>query len=180
MQDQPDELFLVVDDNDTILGTERRAVVHARGLRHRSVHVLVFNPAGELLIQLRSAAKDSYPLHWDNSVGGHVGPGETYEQAAARELAEELGLRGPLRFLRKTPASAQTGWEFTCLYQLTTDAPVCPDRDEIVRCEFIAPRRLLAEIRSGARRATPALLDALIFYLQEEPDERGHQQPAAG
>jgi isopentenyldiphosphate isomerase len=132
----------------------------------------VFNGKGELLVQLRGRSKDRYPLHWDVSVGGHVDPAETYDEAARRELHEELGLDGTVRFLRKTAASARTGWEFTCLYSLTTDQPVRPNRDEIVQCEFSDPATLRAEIREGARRATPALEDALAFHLDEEDLER--------
>lgn len=163
-----EEILIVVDENDTPVGTKRRKLIHGQRLRHRSAHVLVFNSADELLIQLRGPSKDEYPLFWDVSVGGHVGPGETYEQAAHRELDEELGLTGDLQFLRKTAATEQTGWEFTCLYRLTTDQPIRPNRHEIEECEFVTPGNPLAEIRSGRRRATPALSSVLAFYLSEE------------
>jgi len=175
--DESQEHLVIVDENDRPVGTERRGVVHEKGLRHRSVHVLVFNGAGELLVQQRSSSKDSYPLFWDVSVGGHVGAGETYRQAAEREIVEEIGIGGDLEFLRKTAASEATDWEFTCLYRMVSDKPVRPNRTEIVRCEFVAPGRLLAEIRSGTRRATPALLSALLFYLGREVVTGGSKSP---
>ena len=124
MSDKTEEFLAVVNENDVAVGKKPRRLVHTQGLRHRSAHVLVFNSAGKLLIQLRGPSKDEYPLFWDVSVGGHVGPGETYEQAARRELDEEMGLKGEPRLLRKTTATERTGWEFTCLYELTTDQPV--------------------------------------------------------
>lgn len=171
--DESEEILPVVDANDEVVGMARRREIHARNLRHRSAHVLVFNGAGELLIQKRSASKDEFPLAWDLSVGGHVGPGETYEQTARRELDEELGLKcDTLTFLRKTPATGQTGWEFTCLYILTTDQPIRPNRREIEECRFIAPETLAADVRTGRYAATPALRDALAFYLTLEAEVR--------
>jgi ADP-ribose pyrophosphatase YjhB (NUDIX family) len=66
-------------------------------LRHRAVHVLVFDGTGRLFLQKRSARKDTAPGLWDTSVGGHMQPGEQPEQAAQREFSEELGCTpGPL------------------------------------------------------------------------------------
>lgn len=89
------ELFEIVDENGEVIGTAPRNVCHGDpSLVHRAAHVLVFNPYGELLLQLRSMDKDIQPGKWDTSVGGHLSVGETYEVAAAREMAEELGITG--------------------------------------------------------------------------------------
>ena len=61
-------------------------------LRHRSVSIAVLGSDGRLLVHRRAADKDLWPGMWDVCVGGVVGSGETYEQAAERELAEELGI----------------------------------------------------------------------------------------
>jgi 16S rRNA (adenine1518-N6/adenine1519-N6)-dimethyltransferase len=175
MTAESEEILPVVDENDVAVGTARRAAIHEQKLRHRSVHVLVFNSAGEILVQLRGPTKDQYPLYWDVSVGGHVNPGESYEAAARRELHEELGLTDELRFVRKTAASSETGWEFTCLYEVTTDRTPRPNAGEIVRVEFVEPHRLPAEIRANRRRATPVLARILEFYLGKETALRGQQ-----
>ncbi|MCX8038714.1 MAG: NUDIX domain-containing protein [Candidatus Sumerlaeia bacterium] len=162
-----DELIAVVDGQDRVVGAEPRATVHAQHLLHRSVHILVFNPRGDVLVQLRGRNKDSYPLHWDVSVGGHVGPDEDYETAARRELAEELGLSGEGRFVAQLAASAESGWEFTRLYVLVTDSVPQPNPEEILRCEYVAPDVLLSEIDAGRRRATPVLVRDLILVLEQ-------------
>ncbi len=66
---------------------------HTLGLWHRTAHVWLYRPNGQVLLQLRSPGKDLYPRMWDISAAGHVGAGETPEHAAVRELHEELGIR---------------------------------------------------------------------------------------
>ena len=69
-----------------------RSSVRALNLRHRSVAIAVIGSDGRLLVHRRSAGKDIWPGMWDICVGGIVTSGETYEAAAGRELAEELGV----------------------------------------------------------------------------------------
>lgn len=91
--DPQDELLIQVDENNNITGSISRSNAHTkRGVYYRTIFVLVKNSKDEIMIQKRSATKDLYPNCWDLSVGGHVGYGQTYEQAAAREVGEELGM----------------------------------------------------------------------------------------
>ncbi len=113
----PDELFDVVDAEDNVLRTDKRAVVHAENLLHRAVHILVFNKRNEVFLQKRSKLKDKHPGVWDSSAAGHLDAGEDYESAVHRELQEELGIaEAPLKFIAKLPPSEQTGWEHIGLY----------------------------------------------------------------
>jgi isopentenyldiphosphate isomerase len=57
------------------------------------VHLHLFNRAGDLYLQKRSAFKDILPGKWDTSVGGHVSPGESIEAALIREVSEEISLQ---------------------------------------------------------------------------------------
>jgi len=77
-----------------------KRTIHAQGLRHRDVHVWVTN-GRDMLQQQRNSDKSIMPDTWDISVGGHVGAGESYLDAAVRETHEELGLtRAPKHFRR--------------------------------------------------------------------------------
>lgn len=168
MADDPAELSVVVDENDAPLRPEMRAVVHQKKLRHRSVHVLLVNDVGDVLVPLRTGKRDEYPLHWDVSVSAHVAPDETYEQAAHRAMKEELGLRSETIFLRKALACEETDWEFTCLYLARNDKFPDPNPGLIVRFEYVEPVRLVNEIDTGKRQATPALRSAVAFYVGDE------------
>jgi len=90
--DDPKELLVVVDREDRELGLRTRADCHADPrLLHRSVYVTVETAQGRLF-QRRGRKKDSSPGAWDLACAGHVGAGESYLDAARRELSEELGL----------------------------------------------------------------------------------------
>ncbi|UCF37070.1 MAG: NUDIX domain-containing protein [Acidobacteriota bacterium] len=97
------EYFEVVDVSGNVIGKALRSECHGNPLlAHRAVHIFVRNAVGEYFLQKRSAAKDIQPGKWDTSVGGHLQPGESYEEAALRELEEELGVRlDPLEGLNR-------------------------------------------------------------------------------
>jgi isopentenyl-diphosphate delta-isomerase type 1 len=131
--------FDVVDDRDEVIGRERRAVVHARALRHRAVHVFVFNAAGQTFLQKRAQSKDTSPGLWTVACSGHVDAGEDYDTAARRELGEELGLprcEAPARWFRLT-AGKITGWEFCWVYQLEHEGPFTLQAEEIDDGEWL-------------------------------------------
>jgi isopentenyldiphosphate isomerase len=46
------ELIAVVDENDQFIDNQPRNKVHQLGLRHRAVHILVFNDQQQLFLQL--------------------------------------------------------------------------------------------------------------------------------
>ena len=111
------EMLAVVDDNDEVIGAERRDVIHRDGLKHRAVHIFALNKNGEIFLQKRSRLKDKCPGLWDSSAAGHVDAGEEYDVCVARELGEELGLFDhDVREVGKLGAHANTGWEHVRLY----------------------------------------------------------------
>ncbi len=118
-----EEMFSVVDAQDRVTGIESRDRVHVNNLRHRAVHVLVFNRRGEVFLQKRSIWKDTHPGRWDSSTSGHVDAGESYEDAARRELGEEIGIECALEKIGRLPCSAATGWEFIEVFRGVHEGP---------------------------------------------------------
>lgn len=122
-QDVHGEIFDVVDEQDQVVRQASRHDVHAQKLRHRAVHIFVFNHRGHLFLQRRSRWKDVHPLTWDSSAAGHVEAGQTYDATAPREVAEELGVKADCERIGEIPACTETGWEFVHLYRAKHDGP---------------------------------------------------------
>ncbi len=86
----------IINENDEVVGSATRDEVYAQKLRHRIVHVMLRDSNGKLLLQKRSGEVSFKPGHWVTSAGGHVRSGESFEQAALREMSEEIGVSIPL------------------------------------------------------------------------------------
>lgn len=153
-----EEKFDIVDVNDQVIGSEPRSAVHAKGLMHRAVHVLVFNREGELFLQKRSQSKDRWPGAWDSSCSGHVDSGEDYETAAMRELQEELGWRpdGKLDPLFKLLPCEATGQEFIQVYRVFGAGPFRLNTDEIEIGEWMTTVNLQQRIETTPHKFSSA------------------------
>ncbi|MEO8105149.1 MAG: NUDIX domain-containing protein [Candidatus Saccharibacteria bacterium] len=85
--------------------------VHRQGLWHRGVHVLIYTPDREIVMQKRSASLAYHPNEVEISVGGGVDAGESPQHAALREVHEELGVTIPpeaLKYIGKTKYNHRT------------------------------------------------------------------------
>ncbi len=133
------EQFAVVDENDELRGHAARAEVHGNNLRHRAVHILIFNHFGDLYLQQRSRWKDRHPMKWDSSAAGHVTAGENYDETARRELKEELGIDVPLERIFRLTASSRTDNEFIWGYRGVVSGDLAPNKCEIERGVFFTP-----------------------------------------
>ncbi len=161
----PEEIFDVVDECDRVIGQAPRSQVHARKLLHRAVHIFVFNAKGQLLIQLRSATKDEYPLCYTSSAAGHLSAGETYDGCAPREMQEEIGLVSPLTFLHKFPASTETAYEHTVLYRAETDDPPTFDPEEIESGAYYDLGEITRMIEARPEEFSPAFRTLFRWYV---------------
>lgn len=150
-----DEWFDVVNERDEVVRRATRREVHATGLWHRAVHILVFDATGRVFLQKRSMLKDLSPGLWDSSCSGHLDAGENYDQAARRELGEEIGVQlsaeEVLARWFRIEACEETGWEFVWVYQLRHDGPLTLDPLEIQFGEWVDPAEISRRV--GARPA---------------------------
>jgi 8-oxo-dGTP pyrophosphatase MutT (NUDIX family) len=158
--DPGDELMDVVDEQDRVVGQATRREVRRGRLLHRFSSVLCRDPAGRVYVHRRTDDKDVYPGMYDMAAGGVLAAGETYLEAARRELAEELGVVGPEpRFLFRHRYRGQENPSWSALFEVTWDGPVRPQASEIAWGGFLTLDELEARIDQW-----PFCPDALEIY----------------
>jgi isopentenyldiphosphate isomerase len=142
-----DEILDVVTADDEVVGQARRADVYARKHIHRCVFVLVRDAAGRIFVHRRTDTKLTYPGRYDVFVGGVVGTGETYDEAALREAEEELGVTGlprPTFRFKFLYEDAQWGAWWSAVYEVEWDGPVHPQETEVAWYGWLAEGDLAA------------------------------------
>ena len=86
------ELIEIVDENGNFTGQVLdRKEAHDKNLLHNEIAVFVLNDKNQVLLQKRSANKRFNPNKWA-LCAGHVEAYESLEDAAIREIKEEIGL----------------------------------------------------------------------------------------
>jgi isopentenyl-diphosphate delta-isomerase type 1 len=161
------DILEIVDSNDKVIGRATRAEIHRRGLMHRAVHIFVFNSAGEIYVQRRSASKDRHALKLDSSAAGHVDPGETYEQTAARELQEELGIDTKVEHVLRVAACEQTDNEHVMLFRVETDLQPVPNPEEVQWGGFMAREKLSSLMKERPNDFVPAFILLWNEFLRQ-------------
>ena len=159
------EYLEVVDDHDQVIGMASRYDIHQNSLRHRSVHIFIFNSQGDLYLQKRSPHKDQYPDHWDSSAAGHTDPGESPSEAAQRELWEELGLEMPLNEVLEYPSCPETGWEFVTLFTAETDNPIQLNLEEATTGRYFSADQLTQFLSDPLPKIAPGF--RLLYSLYQ-------------
>ncbi len=160
------EIIYHVDPEDIVIGSVTRRVMREKGLCHRVTYLLVFNSAGELLVQTRTMDKDWCPGFQDFAAGGVVLAEESYELSAHRELKEELGITANLTphfdiyFEDSVTASSSKSWGrvFSCI----DDGPFNLQPEEVAAVEFID---IGTAIEIDNSLVTPDTRHVLIAYL---------------
>ena len=145
-----EEIFDEVNEHDEVIGQRPRPEIHRLKLRHRAVHILVFNEQGQLFLQKRSDLKDCFPGKWDSSASGHLDSGESYDHCAVRELEEEIGLRLPSEPERlfKIDACPETGHEFVWTYRCVSNGPLRLQEEEVADGGWYTPQEVDDWIRT--------------------------------
>ncbi|MET7702242.1 NUDIX domain-containing protein [Streptomyces sp. NPDC005485] len=135
-----DEILDIVDENDQVIGQSPRGEAYARGLRHRCVFIQARDADGRIFVHRRTPTKLVFPSLYDMFVGGVVGAGETYDDAALREAEEELGVRGlprpvPLFRFLYDDGGGRSWW--SAVYEVRCDLPVNPQVEEVAWHDFL-------------------------------------------
>jgi isopentenyldiphosphate isomerase len=164
------EILDRVNERDQSIGTIERADVFKDHANFRVVHVFIFNPAGELLLQKLAPDRTRHAGRWGSSVAAYVAAGESYAQAATRRLRDELNVTNlRLEEIGKTSMLDNGCRKFITLFVGQNAGPFSLDLSHVTEVEFVAlgqVRRLAAQDPS---RFTPTLLHLLDFYTRTQP-----------
>ncbi|MDQ1665306.1 MAG: hypothetical protein QOH75_1337 [Actinomycetota bacterium] len=150
-QEDADEQVAIIDETGTVVGSAPRAVMRRDNLPHIVVAVLVRDPAGRIYVHRRTSTKDVFPGMHDCFAAGCLQAGEEPAEAAAREVAEELGVVAvPLTpLLRMRYADAAT--RHVChAFTVTWDGPVTHQPDEVAWGDWMTPQELRSRLADPA------------------------------
>jgi isopentenyl-diphosphate delta-isomerase type 1 len=172
-----EELLQIVDRDGNPVGTALRSECHGNPqLIQAVVHLHLFDPAGRLYLQKRAAIKDRYPGCWDSSVGGHVAPGESPDQAIRRETREELGIdlsnqSGPaglhrLECLAPYIYSDEVETEYVIPYRFVYSGPLTPNPEEVEEGAFFEVEEISRRLQEQPDRFTPHFRMAFEHLLR--------------
>ncbi|GGP70226.1 putative Nudix hydrolase [Streptomyces variabilis] len=135
-----DEILDIVDENDRVIGQAPRGEAYARGLRHRCVFVLARDAEDRIFVHRRTPTKLVFPSLYDMFVGGVVGAGETYDDAALREAEEELGVAGlprPSHLFTFLYNDGGNGTWWSAVYEVRCELEVRPQAEEVAWHAFL-------------------------------------------
>ncbi len=161
------ERFPVVDEKDHFLRDAPRGEVHGNNLLHRAVHILIFSKNGQIYLQKRSRWKDRHPLVWDSSAAGHVDASEGYDEAAKRELREELGIEVELTRVCRLSATDHTGYEFIQLYRAIHEGEFHLNREEIEMGAYFPAEVVTGWIAARPRDFAPGFVECWWAFLKQ-------------
>ncbi|MFG2884526.1 NUDIX hydrolase [Streptomyces sp. NPDC048297] len=172
------ELVEHVDEYDRVLGVVERDEAVRENWLHRIAATICRDREGRILVLRRAETLSRFPGHYDAMVGGAVDVGESYEEAAVRELAEELGIRVPVRFLFKFLFRKGISPIWLGVHEAVVSENLVPDSGEIDWCDWLT----VAELREvlDERCFVPGGREALRQYLGSGSGGGGASEPAAG
>ena len=166
-ENSPSELVEEVDQSGAVLRVVSRREMRVHQLRHRAVFVAVLSPDGDLLVHQRSYSKDLWPGWWDIAVGGVVAPGESFEAAAMRELAEEVGVTGVA--IEPLGTGAYRDHEVNLVaacFVCRASGPFVFADGEVIDAHWVKPAEILSWL--GSRKFLPDSVALVLARLRWE------------
>lgn len=160
------ELITYVNENDNKLGVKPRREVYDKHLIHRTVHLLLFNSKGEVLMHKRSKNKEKFPGQYTFSVGGTVSD-ESYGECIDREIQEELGVDVEYEPLFKYKSFSEESRAFRKLYKAISDQKVNPDESEIAKIEWMSLGEIKQDLGNNPDKYTPVVRKGFDIYFKE-------------
>lgn len=135
------------------------------------VHICVFNTNNKMLVQQRQPFKEGFPNMWDISCGGHSITGESSQDAASRELFEEIGILHS--FEKERPSITISFSEgYNDIYIIKQDIDISTLKlqyEEVKAVEWKTKEEILKMIDDGIFIPYKKNLIPLLFEYSDNP-----------
>ncbi|MEU8034895.1 NUDIX domain-containing protein [Streptomyces sp. NPDC049099] len=142
-----DELIEQVDERDQVLGVVRRSEAVHHGWLHRISVTVCRDRDGRLLVHQRSGRASRFAWYYEVAVGGAVAVGESYKEAARRELTEEMGVSAPVQFILKFLNRSGLSPHWHAVHEAVVPANVAPAPDGVAWHGWLAETELCEFMR---------------------------------
>ncbi|MEV0529582.1 NUDIX domain-containing protein [Streptomyces sp. NPDC050439] len=139
-----------VDEQDEVLAVVDRAEAIRHKWLHRVATIVCRDAAGRIFVHRRPDDMSRFPGQFNWMMGGAADVGESYEEAAARELTEELGVHGQPRFVLKFRCAGVISPYWLGLHEVVVTEVVRPDPSEVAWHAWMTERELADLVRHEA------------------------------
>jgi len=175
----PDQLT-VVDDEDKLIGYSLKEDILRRGLNYRCVQLFLFNAKEELLICRRPEAKKKFAGQFAASAMGHVRKGEDYEQAALREMKQELGVAVRIRKATKFAVVDGKNKVFQEIWYGALAEEIIPDKTEIAESRYVNLDDLRQAIAVNPENFATPFVEAVKAFTEQKKKGFEIERPKQG
>ena len=163
---KPYEEFIdIVDEQDNVIGKATWEEMMDKKLLHRTSNVIIFNSKGEIYAHKRAQNLRLYPSMFDIKIGGSVRSGESYEDAAKRELLEEAGIKKPkLMEIFRLKSRHRENKVNRCVFSTVYDKKIILDKSEVAEGKFMRIEQAIKLLKN--KRLSPSAVDVFTEYLK--------------
>jgi isopentenyl-diphosphate Delta-isomerase len=176
MNPESEDLVVLLDAQGQPCGTADRSTVHSPSTPlHLAFSCYVVDVEGLVLMTRRALTKRTWPGVWTNACCGHPQPGERFEDAVERRLAQELGARAdaiapvlPDFRYEAVDASGIRENEVCPVFVATLVGGVDPDPAEVMEFRWVDPGAL-----AGVATHSPWLLSPWSVEQIRQMDLQG-------
>ncbi len=152
------EKIALVDKDDNEIGVIYRDDLKPNDI-HRIVSIWIENEDGDILLAQRAMHKTLHPGLWGPAAAGAVSYGETYEEAAYKELSEEIGIADArLEYITKSLYNINGENRFISWHKTTLDKPAEEFilEDAVAQVKWFKKADLIEQLNSSPELFVPS------------------------
>lgn len=160
-----------VDAQNRPIGLVSRAEAFDERANFRTVHVLVTNAAGDVLVQRLATNRERHAGAWGSSVAGYLYAGESYLSGASRRLHEELDVRTELTFWGVLAVADESVTKFVGVFSGCANHPRIAEPDHTSEIKFKAIADIERDLEGELSTYTDTFKQVFAYWVQRRQAE---------